>query len=413
MNEKKLNPLEANFTIEELFFSRTDSKGRIQSGNSTFQRISEYSWENLISKPHNVIRHSDMPRGVFFLFWEYLNSKKPIVAYVKNRSQSGLFYWVLALAMPYRDEYISFRIKPSSEVLNLIIHEYEKLLYLEKQKKLSPQESCHALLERLQELGFSNYEEFMVYAFMKEFSHRNHSLGRSNLVEIEAFQKIEDLSQLLLKMTSEVLTKYQANLFLPLNIEIQSNSLEEGGASISVIAKEFENLSREMKKEFVDFKNTAQSMFENIKCSKLNIAAILLQKEVIDFFQKEDEILPFDKHTEMQILCKMGTENLLATQASCQEIDKRIRRLISQCNELQKICSGLEFIRMTGKMEVARIVGIKNDLDAFMHSLSEFRIYLLKSINSIQQNGQTLQKHIENLKSGINHLLDERECSNL
>ena len=72
------------FAAEELFFSTTDPKGRIQRANSVFERISAYSWNELKNKPHNIIRHPDMPRVVFQLLWDHIQGGHPIVAYVKN-----------------------------------------------------------------------------------------------------------------------------------------------------------------------------------------------------------------------------------------------------------------------------------------------------------------------------------------
>lgn len=80
-----MKAIERQFEFEELFFSRTTLSGVIQSGNSVFRKISAFDWSDLINKPHSLIRHPDMPRGVFFLFWETLKSGKPIGAYVKNR----------------------------------------------------------------------------------------------------------------------------------------------------------------------------------------------------------------------------------------------------------------------------------------------------------------------------------------
>ena len=57
---------ESSFGFDELFFSRTSKSGIILSGNAVFQRVSHYSWDELIDKPHNIIRHPDMPRGVFW-----------------------------------------------------------------------------------------------------------------------------------------------------------------------------------------------------------------------------------------------------------------------------------------------------------------------------------------------------------
>jgi hypothetical protein len=61
---------EAPFGLEESFYSRTDTRGIIASGNFVFQRVSHYSWEELIGAPHKTIRHPDMPKGLFSLFWD-------------------------------------------------------------------------------------------------------------------------------------------------------------------------------------------------------------------------------------------------------------------------------------------------------------------------------------------------------
>src|SRR5208337_645098 len=91
---------EVPYSFEELFFSRTNEKGHILSGNKTFQTISMYSWGELLNRPHNIIRHRDMPRGVFWLLWDTIKKGKPIAAYVKNRAKDGRYYWVLAIVTP-------------------------------------------------------------------------------------------------------------------------------------------------------------------------------------------------------------------------------------------------------------------------------------------------------------------------
>ena len=56
---------ERSFDIGELFFSTTDRKGAIRSGNCVFTRVSGFLEEELIGQPQNIIRHPDMPRAVF------------------------------------------------------------------------------------------------------------------------------------------------------------------------------------------------------------------------------------------------------------------------------------------------------------------------------------------------------------
>lgn len=148
------NSGEAPFEFHELFFSRTDSRGIILSGNNVFQRISQYTWDELLKKPHNVIRHPDMPKGVFYTFWDFLKQGKPIGAYVKNRAKDGKYYWVFAIATPVEGGYLSIRLKPSSDFFAIVQNEYKNLLAYEQNTKASPKESAERLLENLKALGF-------------------------------------------------------------------------------------------------------------------------------------------------------------------------------------------------------------------------------------------------------------------
>ena len=84
--------------------SKTDPKGIITFGNIYFCKICGYSEEELIGQPHNIIRHPDMPRCVFKLLWDTLQSKQEIFAYVVNLAKDGSHYWVFAHVTPTFDE---------------------------------------------------------------------------------------------------------------------------------------------------------------------------------------------------------------------------------------------------------------------------------------------------------------------
>ena len=66
---------------DELFFSTTDRQGRIRTGNSVFVRISGFSLTELSGAPHNIVRHPEMPAGVFRLVWDRLLLGRPVGAY--------------------------------------------------------------------------------------------------------------------------------------------------------------------------------------------------------------------------------------------------------------------------------------------------------------------------------------------
>jgi aerotaxis receptor len=54
--------------------------------------------EELIGKPHNIVRHKDMPKVAFSDLWKTIKSEKTWNGIVKNRTKDGGFYWVNATA---------------------------------------------------------------------------------------------------------------------------------------------------------------------------------------------------------------------------------------------------------------------------------------------------------------------------
>ncbi len=86
--------IETEVPKNEVIISRTDLKGIITYANETFAKISGYEIEELIGKPHNIIRHPDMPKSVFKELWETIQSDKVWRGYVKNLRKDKGFYWV-------------------------------------------------------------------------------------------------------------------------------------------------------------------------------------------------------------------------------------------------------------------------------------------------------------------------------
>ena len=103
-----------------MIVSETDEKGIILYANSDFCKIAAYLKEELIGKPHNIVRHPDMPKVAFEDLWKTVQSGKTWNGIVKNRTKDGNFYWVNATAYPSKNEkgelrYISVRIKATDE----------------------------------------------------------------------------------------------------------------------------------------------------------------------------------------------------------------------------------------------------------------------------------------------------------
>lgn len=129
---------EKTFPRDEIIVSKTDLKGKITYVNDVFVKVSGYAPEELLGQPHSIIRHPDMPRGVFRLFWDVIQAGDEIFAYVKNQCKNGDYYWVLAHATPSYDEngkvigYHSNRRSPHPESVRAVEGLYRQILDLER-----------------------------------------------------------------------------------------------------------------------------------------------------------------------------------------------------------------------------------------------------------------------------------------
>jgi PAS domain S-box-containing protein len=155
---------EKTFASDVLLVTKTDLKGVITYANRGFMDIVDMSEDELIGKPHNVIRHPQMPKIIFKYLWTYLQKGIEIHAYVKNLCADGSFYWVMANVTPsYLGGkvvgYHSSRRLPSAHALSIIKPLYDKLLQAEKSGGINASEKI--MDDLLQEKGMA-YDEFIL-----------------------------------------------------------------------------------------------------------------------------------------------------------------------------------------------------------------------------------------------------------
>ena len=98
-SEKRLRKVTDRYIIS----STTDLKGRITEVSDAFCHISGYSRKELIGKPHNIIRHPDMPKSAFKNMWHTIQEGKNWSGKVKNLKKDGGYYWVYANIEPLFD----------------------------------------------------------------------------------------------------------------------------------------------------------------------------------------------------------------------------------------------------------------------------------------------------------------------
>ncbi|MDY0121541.1 MAG: PAS domain-containing protein [Sulfurimonas sp.] len=138
----KVTPVDEEYIYEgRVIISQTDLQGIITYANRKFCEVSGYRAEELVGKPHNIIRHPDMPKAVFAKMWDTIKGGQAWNGIVKNLRKDGLYYWVDSEILPILDDdfqvtgYIAARKAASRKDIKENEELYAKMLQAEAQEK--------------------------------------------------------------------------------------------------------------------------------------------------------------------------------------------------------------------------------------------------------------------------------------
>lgn len=392
---------EVPFKFEELFFSTTDKRGVIQFGNRIFINISGYPEDTILGAPHNIIRHPDMPKSVFKLFWETLQANRPIGAYVKNLASDGSFYWVYAFAFPTPEGYLSIRFKPSSHYFEKVQDIYQAVLGHEKETSLD--EGLQFLQQLLKDNGFETYEEFMVKSVTAELNAREEHLSIDQNEQNPAFKKISDVTNITsnslnrsfkkIDQFQETSSVFSTNLgklevefrklkFLSINMSTLANKLGDDAATLAVVSKEFASLASEIEGQMTSFTQFTHNFIKVIQQVSLDLAALKNQMIMVDFFVKES--IAENTFTGMTQnkdnftgLFSTSTDSLFKV---LRKVSSELNDLDNQLTDIRKLVSGMEIIKQTGAIESARKDEMKEAFSIYVIQMSQFMDVLKKAV---------------------------------
>ena len=154
---------------DHFIVSKTDTKGRLTYCNREFIHISGYTEADLLGKQHNIVRHPDMPRGVYRLLWNTISSGREFFGYIKNLAKDGSYYWVFATVTPSYSPggqlagYNSVRRKPREGFEKIIQPLYDEMLAAERRAGAAqaPAASLQVLEQKMIEMH-AEYEPFIL-----------------------------------------------------------------------------------------------------------------------------------------------------------------------------------------------------------------------------------------------------------
>ena len=127
--------------------SNSDLKGNITYVNDTFCEVSQYKREEIIGRPHNILRGEEDPE-IFRNLWKTIKSGNIWRGNLKNKKKDGTFYYINTTISPIFDEngeifeYVAIR----HEITDLVL-KTEKLNRILREDYLTEIGSRYKLIE--------------------------------------------------------------------------------------------------------------------------------------------------------------------------------------------------------------------------------------------------------------------------
>ena len=84
--------------------SMGDIDGNITYVNEAFLKTSGYTREEILGKPHSILRHPDTPKSTFKNMWDTILDKRIWKGFLKNRAKDGSSFYVNVTIAPLLDE---------------------------------------------------------------------------------------------------------------------------------------------------------------------------------------------------------------------------------------------------------------------------------------------------------------------
>ena len=397
---------ESPFHISELFYSRTDRRGVIEAGNTVFQRVAGFAWDEMIKAPHKIIRHPDMPRGVFQLLWDNILAGQPTGAYVKNRAKSGRYYWVFALVAPVEGGFISTRLKPSSPIFETVQGLYRDVLAAEARDKLKPAASAEIITRRVQALGFADYGALQSHALATEYEARAKALG---LPLNQLQRRFVDMAGAITQVqeeTSGLTEAFKSIRTVPMNMRIIASRLENAGGPISAISVNYSQMLEEMSDWVDTFVDGSDCVFAQIRAAILRgqflSFSVALEDEMLEMFTKAGGDYPacMDLDQERGMLHTLGKSFCTQMSEALDQVETQAKRLARSVLDMKRYVMGLSSTRMMCKIENAALSdqstalnGIVEQLDGCQKQI-EARLARIVELNSVIQGNTSMLRSL-------------------
>ncbi len=306
--------------------SKSDRSGKITYVNEKFCQVSGYSKEELLGKPHNIIRHPDMPAEAFRKMWETIEGKRIWKGIVKNRRKDGSYYWIDSVICPILnengeiEEYIAVRrditelVDKRQELQNIV--DYDQLTDLGTRHKLhndleKSKQGCLAVINldrfrQINDLYGHSFGDRVIRAVAKQMQaavHGDYNLYRLQGDEFvvtapwrlkgEFVQKIEQLINAL-ENYGFTFDKEEVSITVSAGISFELPHSQLLTADMAL------RIAKKQGRSYIVYssENSLNSVYENnIKWTK-KLKAAIAEDRIVPFFQPivNNETMAYEKY---------------------------------------------------------------------------------------------------------------------
>ncbi|RPE66248.1 aerotaxis receptor [Pacificibacter maritimus] len=382
--------IEVQFNCDEVLCACTDETGVITAGNSAFERVSGFDWGELEKAPHSLLRHPDMPKGMFHHIWSVLQSGKSVAAYILNQSKTGDAYWVFCVMAPIEGGYLSMSFKPSSDIFDAVRQIYSTALEQEK-AGLSAQDSSAHILSAIQDLGYVDYANFEAQALGAEGQARDKILGR---VSNKLSTTLTDMSTALMALGAEqekLFGFFKAIRGIPSNMRIVASRLEPAGGPISAISQNYRLMSDEVHGHLKGFKIEGEKETVSAAVSARVQNVVFLVSASALFGELSDTLMSRDNAVEGGVsnVDVASEAKALRTQFSkdavqaLNGVSRDVVGLARSSKDMRQLVAGLDSIRVLCRVEAGRLGANSVSLTPVIDQLDKFHKEIDRSLEQI------------------------------
>lgn len=387
--------------IADLLVSRTDGTATILTANKAFELISGFEWEELHKSPYKLLRHPDMPKGIFWLIWDALKQKKPIGAFIKNRSNNGSYFWVFAFIAPQDAGYVSICIKPTPEAVKMISKEYTHLLNEETEQGLTPSESSEYFSKRIQDLGFRNYEHFSTVSASEQVQARNKELRLPTADLIKSLSEIIDNWNKVSIQCDLIKGAHEQISHTPTNLRVQAAHLNDRGIPLSVIASNFTFLASEIEAMMIMFLKQGAEVESQINQASFSVCLATSMEEVAGKFQNETaEMRGIDWDVEAKLMDEEKHARTAMAAKTLSAASQEINSFSTLLEETARIMSGLSVAKVMCEIENAYVgADSSSGVTNIIGELAKFQTTARGCLFDIRLNLSQIAQSIKNVQS--------------